>query len=156
MEFVFQPKYAGYLNLIEPCGRCPLSGSQGQALRASNEIVEPSTATAYWNERNTSTPKASSATARPHGVAAPPMRVLLTDEPRAVLREPKCTATWTRHLTKLILARSRTGALRCSGAKGVSVDFLVLPGAITFHLCLRTHVGDFCGCKIYILESRPF
>lgn len=51
-EFVFQPKYAGYLNLIEPWWKTLRSlALKGRRFTVWTEIIEPvEQATAYWNE----------------------------------------------------------------------------------------------------------
>ena len=51
-EFVFQPKYAGYLNLIEPWWKTLRSlALKGRRFEVWDEMVEPiRRATAYWNE----------------------------------------------------------------------------------------------------------
>ena len=51
-EFVFQPKYAAYLNLIEPWWKgAALAGPQGRRFEAWAEIEQAiERATAYWNE----------------------------------------------------------------------------------------------------------
>jgi hypothetical protein len=51
-EFVFQPKYAGYLNLIEPWWKTLRSlALKGRRFEVWTEIVEPvKQATDYWND----------------------------------------------------------------------------------------------------------
>jgi transposase len=51
-EFVFQPKYAAYLNLIEPCWKVLKSlALKGRRFETWVEIVEAvERATAYWND----------------------------------------------------------------------------------------------------------
>jgi hypothetical protein len=50
-EFVFQPKYAAYLNLIEPWWKILRSlALQGRRFESWDEVCEAvETATAYWN-----------------------------------------------------------------------------------------------------------
>ena len=51
-EFVFQPKYAGYLNLIEPWWKTLRSlALKGRHFNTWDEMIEPiRRGTAYWNE----------------------------------------------------------------------------------------------------------
>jgi hypothetical protein len=51
-EFVFQPKYAGYLNLIEPWWKTLRSlALKGRRFEVWTEMVEPvEQATDYWND----------------------------------------------------------------------------------------------------------
>ena len=77
-EFVFQPKYAAYLNLIEPWWKTLRSlALKGRRFEVWTEMIEPiRRATAYWNEHKHPYVwgrRRRHRTPRRHGVATPPI-----------------------------------------------------------------------------------
>ena len=73
-EFVFQPKYAAYLNLIEPWWKIlrslALKGRRFETWPEIEQAVER--ATAYWNEHNIPSSGAAGGTTAPRAALGSP------------------------------------------------------------------------------------